>query len=108
MIRNAPCRRVLLFVVIALVGLMAAPIDECDEYAFIHSRAAPAHANVSPDDAAGPDHQHACTCIVCVLITDDSFVPRLPAPQRGEGVAIAPPVLCSSTFLPGIFHPPIA
>lgn len=108
MIRNAPRRRVLFFVVIALVGLMVAPMDECDDYAFFHPGAASAHAGVSTDDPAGSDHPHVCSCIVCVLTTDDSFVPRLPAPQRCEGVAIAPSVPGSSAYLPGIFHPPIA
>ena len=108
MIRNAPRRRVLLVVVIALVGLNIVPIDECDDYAFIHLGPASAHAEVPSDDPAGSDHQHICSCLVCDLTTNDSFAPRLQAPQRGEMVAAVPAVLCSSTYLPGIFRPPIA
>ena len=46
MIRNAPRRRVLFVVVIALVGLLAAPIDECDDYAFFRTGPATAHAEL--------------------------------------------------------------
>lgn len=108
MIRNAPRRRVLLVVVIALVGLNIVPIDECDDYAFIRPGAASAHAEVPADDPAGSDHQHVCSCLVCELTTNDTFKPDLPAPQRGESVAAIAAVLCSSTYLPGIFRPPIA
>jgi hypothetical protein len=108
MIRNAPRRRVLLVVVIALVSLMTVPIDECDDYSFFHQGAASAQAEGPQGDPAGPDHQHVCSCLVCDLTTNDSFAPSLQAPQRGEAVATVPAVLCSSTYLPAIFHPPIA
>jgi hypothetical protein len=108
MIRNAPRRRVLLVVVIALVGLNIVPIDECDDYAFFHPGAASAQAGVPVDDSSGSDHQHICSCVVCDLTTNDSFAPRLQTPQRGEVVAAVPAVLCSSAFLPAIFRPPIA
>ena len=108
MIRNAPRRRVLFVVVIALVGLIGVPIDECDDYAFFHPGAASSQAEVPADDPARSDHQHFCSCLVCVLTTDDTFVPRLQVPQLGKAVAAVPAVLCSSTFLPGIFRPPIA
>jgi hypothetical protein len=108
MIRNAPRRRVLFAVVIALVSLMTVPIDECDDYSFFLQGAASAQAEGPQGDPAGPDHQHVCSCLVCDLTTNDSFAPSLQAPQRGEAVATAPAVLCSSTYLPAIFHPPIA
>ena len=108
MIRNAPRRRVLLVVVIALIGLNILPIDECDDYAFLRPGTASAHAEVPVDVPAGSDPQHICSCVVCVLTTNDTFRPCLPAPQRGETVAAVPAVLCSSADLPGIFRPPIA
>jgi hypothetical protein len=108
MIRNARRRRVLFVAVIALVALMTAPIDECDDYAFIHAGAASAQADVPAGDPDGSAHQHVCSCIVCVLATDDVFVPGLPAPQRGGVVAAVPAVRCPDPYLPGIFHPPIA
>jgi len=108
MIRNALRRRVLYVVVIALVGVMTVPIDECDDYAFFHTGAAAAQAEVPVDDSSAPDHQHVCTCIVCVLTTNDTFAPLIQAPQRGETVAAVPAVLCSSAYLPAIFRPPIA
>jgi len=95
MIHNAPRRRVLFVVAIVLVGLMAGPIDECDDYDFFNAGSAAAHQNV-------------CSCLVCVLTTNDTFAPVLEAPQRGEAVETVPSVLCSSAYLPGIFRPPIA
>ena len=108
MIRNAPRRRVLFVVVIALVSLLTVPIDECDDYAFFHPGAASAQAGVPDDDPAGSGHRHVCSCLVCDLTTNDSFAPSLQAPQRGEAVATVPAVLCSSAYLPAIFRPPIA
>ena len=95
MIRHAPRRRVLVFVAIALVGLMAGPVDECDDYDFLNSGSAAAHHSV-------------CTCLVCELTTDDSFAPELDPPRRGEAVATVPAALCASAYLPAIFRPPIA
>jgi hypothetical protein len=116
MIRNAPRRRVLFVVVIALVGLMAAPIDECDDYAFFRTGPATAHAGL-PEEARddlharpcdGNSHLHVCSCLVCVLTTDDAFAPRLPAPQRGEKVSPLPVAPVSTGYLPAIYHPPIS
>jgi hypothetical protein len=95
MVRNSPRRRVLFVFAIVLVGLLAGPIDECDDYDFLNSGSAAAHHSV-------------CTCLVCELTTDDSFAPNLEPPRRGEAVASVPAVLASSTYLPGIFRPPIA
>jgi hypothetical protein len=108
MFRNVPRRRILLVVVIAMVGLNLAPIDECDDYAFLYPGAASARAEVPGDDPCGFEHQHLCSCVVCELTTNDTFVPRLAAPQRGEAVADVPAVPCSSPYLPGIYRPPIA
>lgn len=116
MIRNAPRRRVLIVVVIALAGMMAAPIDECDDYAFFRAGPATAHAGL-PEDArddhdAGPgdgnSHLHVCSCLVCELTTDDAFAPSLPAPQRGEKVSPLPVAPFSAAYLPAIYHPPIS
>jgi len=108
MIRNAPRRRVLLVVIIALVGLMTVPIDECDDYSFFHPGAASAQAGVPDDDPDGSDTRHVCSCLVCDLTTNDSFAPHVQGPQRGETVAPVPTVFCSSAYLPAIFRPPIA
>ena len=108
MIRNAPRRRVLFVAVITLVTLMTAPIDECDDYAFFHPGTASAQADIPSGDPDGSTHQFVCSCILCVLATDDMFVPRLPTPQRGDAVAAIPAVFCPDTYLPGIFRPPIA
>lgn len=108
MIRNAPRRRAMVVVVIALVGLIIVPVDECDDYAFFRPVAATARAEVPADDPAGSDHQHACSCLVCVLTTDDTFIPRLTAPRRGELAAVVSTELCSSTYLPDVYRPPIA
>jgi len=108
MIRNAPRRRVLFVVVIALVSLLTVPIDECDDYAFFHPGAASAQAGVPDDDPAGSGHRHVCSCLVCDLTTNDSFAPHVQAPQRGGTVAAVPAVFSSSAFLPAIFRPPIA
>src|SRR5512139_1544054 len=108
MIPNAPRRRVLFVVVIALIGLMSMPIDECDDYAFLHLGAASAQAEVPAGDPDAPLHQPVCSCIVCVLTINEAFIPRVPTPQRSDLVTVISAVLCSSTFLPGIFRPPIA
>lgn len=108
MIRNAPRRRVLLVVVIALVGLNIVPIDECDDYAFLRPGAATAHAEVPGDDPDDSDRQHVCSCVVCDLITDDTFVPRLQAPHRMGLLAVVAVEPSSSVDLPGVYHPPNA
>ena len=108
MIRTAPRRRVLLVVVIALIGLMSVPIDECDDYAFFRFGAAPAQAGYSGADPDRSEISHDCSCLVCVLTTDDAFLPRLLTPQRGEILATVvadPPI---SAFLSGVYHPPNA
>jgi hypothetical protein len=116
MIRNAPRRRVLFAVVTALIGLLAAPIDECDDYAFFRTGHASAHAGVpdgnrddsDPKPGEGTSRPHICSCGVCELTTDDAFVPSLPPPQRGESVGPLRVAPVSSAYLPPIFRPPIA
>jgi hypothetical protein len=116
MVRNARRNRVLFFVAIALAGLMAAPFDACDDYAFLNLWASPAHAGLpglASEDTVEPseeqtDHSHVCTCIVCNLTTDDSFAPVLPPPQRRETVPPARPVAFSSPYIQDVYHPPIA
>ena len=108
MMRTAPRRRVLLVVVIALIGLMSAPIDECDDYAFFRFGAAPAQAQVSGADPVGSVQLHPCSCLVCAPTTDDAFLPRLLTPQRGEVVAAVAADLQISVFLSGVYHPPNA
>lgn len=116
MVRNARRSRVLFLVGIALAVLTAAPIDECDDYAFLNPWASAAHAGLS-DDASecpggtsgeGADHSHACSCLVCDLATDDSFAPSLSSPQRGGIFFPTPAQATSSAYTPHIFHPPIA
>jgi hypothetical protein len=115
MVRSARRSRFLLAVAIALAGLMAAPLDACDDYACLNHQPSPARAgmpadalddlNLSSDESP---HPHVCCCIVCELTTDDSFAPRLPSPRRGETLPQSPAVAVSSTYLPDIFRPPIA
>jgi hypothetical protein len=116
MVRNARRSRILMVVVVALAGLMAAPIDECDDYALLNPRAVSAHAglpDVAGEDTCGDsedhtDHSQHCTCVVCDLAIDDSFAPSFPPPQRGDTVPPARAVALSSPHIPVIFHPPIA
>jgi hypothetical protein len=116
MVRNARRSRILHAVVVALAVLMAAPIDECDDYAFLDPRTAPAHADSPEVPAVDPNgtsegqtaHSHVCSCIVCDLATDDSFAPSFPPPQRGETVPPARAVALSSPYIQDVYHPPIA
>ena len=108
MIRNAPRRRVLFVVVIALVGLNILPIDECDDYEFLGAGAVSAQMEITAGDPDGSTHAHVCSCIVCLLTTNDTFAPRLPAPRRGELVTVVAVEPSSSTDLSGIYHPPNA
>ena len=116
MIRPATHRRSLFAVAVVLVGLLAMPIDECDDYGLFSAGAARAHAEESDPLAGNPDQehdsaggcQHACCCLVCELTTDDAFAPSLPAPQRGEKVSPLPVAPVSTAHLPAVFRPPIA
>ena len=116
MVRSVRRSPALLVVAIALAGLMAAPVDECDDYAFalpgaVSACADPAESGPEGSVATadpGPDRGHFCSCVVCELATNDSSAPSLPAPRRGETVSPLPEVGNSSTYFPTIFRPPIA
>ena len=116
MVRNARRSRVSFVVGIALAVLMAAPIDECDDYAFLDPWASAAHAGL-PDGASDspngiPDertaHPDVCSCIVCDLAIADPVVPSLSSPQRGGLFFPTPAHATSSAYTPHIFRPPIA